>query len=184
MRASERGRRLGQPAAPYSPHGARRERRARNLLAAPSLSSQASDGPTNLQSSGMQTRLLEPNAWVIRYEKLSQIRGKRAQGIALSSCSEWWAVLGSNQWPLPCETGIWGLRINDMRAVSSIATRTCYHVISLDITQCHDRTVPELSHRRFFGPCRQALTTRFLLRATPRAERAGTAAARRTPGWG
>jgi hypothetical protein len=27
--------------------------------------------------------------------------------------SQWWAVLGSNQWPLPCETGLWGLRIND-----------------------------------------------------------------------
>jgi len=25
---------------------------------------------TNLQSSGMQTRLLEPNAWVIRYENI------------------------------------------------------------------------------------------------------------------
>ncbi len=26
------------------------------------------------------------------------------------------AVLGSNQWPLPCETGVGCLRINDMRA--------------------------------------------------------------------
>src|SRR6516162_9703962 len=121
MRASERGRRLGQPAAPYSLRGARRGRRARNLPAAPSLSSQASDEPTVF---GMQTRLLEPNAWVIRYEKLSQIRGKRAQGLALSSCSEWWAVLGSNQWPLPCETGVRGLRINDMRVVSPFSTGT------------------------------------------------------------
>src|SRR5215831_16126703 len=143
MRASERGRRLGQPAAPYSLHGARRERRARNLHAAPSLSSQAS----NLQSSGMRTRLLEPNAWVIRCEKLSQIRGKQAQGIALSYCSEWWAVLGSNQWPLPCETEVGCLRINDMRAECPIATRTSYHAMSFDITQCHDRTVPKLSQR-------------------------------------
>jgi hypothetical protein len=36
----------------------------------------------------------------------------------------WWAVLGSNQWPLPCETRVGCLRINDMRAVSPIATGT------------------------------------------------------------
>src|SRR5262249_14282223 len=65
--------------------------------------------------------------------------------MCLSSCSEWWAVLGSNQWPLPCETEVGCLRINDMRAVPPIATGTCCHLISLDITQCHDRTVPKLS---------------------------------------
>ena len=26
--------------------------------------------------------------------------------MALSSCLGWWAVLGSNQWPLPCEMGL------------------------------------------------------------------------------
>src|SRR5258708_39268155 len=78
---------------------------------------------------------------------MSQIRGRQAQGMALSSCSEWWAVLGSNQWPLPCETEVGCLRINDMRAVSPIATRTWYHVMSFDITQCHERTVPKLSQR-------------------------------------
>src|SRR5882762_1759051 len=57
----------------------------------------------------------------------------------------WWAVLGSNQWPLPCETEVGCLRINVMRAVSPIATRTSYHVMSFDITQCHDPTVPKLS---------------------------------------
>ena len=72
--------------------------------------------------------------------------------MALSSCSEWWAVLGSNQWPLPCETGVGGLRINDMRVVSPIATRACYHVMSLDITPCHERTVPKLSQTRFNKP--------------------------------
>jgi hypothetical protein len=46
------------------------------------------------------------------------------KGIGLSYCSEWWAVLGSNQWPLPCETGVGCLRINDMRAGSPVATGT------------------------------------------------------------
>jgi len=32
----------------------------------------------------------------------------------------WWAVLGSNQWPLPCETGVGCLRINDMRGGSLV----------------------------------------------------------------
>ncbi len=32
-----------------------------------------------------------------------------------------------------------------MRALPPSATRTCCHLISLDITQCHDRTVPKLS---------------------------------------
>src|ERR1700733_1173823 len=89
-----------------------------------------------------------PNAWVTRTKKLSQIIGNENQGIGLSYCSEWWAVLGSNQWPLPCETGVWGLRINDMRAEAPIATGTWYHVMSLDITQCHFRSVPKLSQTR------------------------------------
>jgi hypothetical protein len=32
-----------------------------------------------------------------------------------------------------------------MRVQFPIATGTCYHVMSLDITQCHDLTVPKLS---------------------------------------
>src|ERR1700732_436100 len=79
--------------------------------------------------------------------RVSQTRAAKAQEITRSSCSEWWAVLGSNQWPLPCETEVWGLQINDMRDRFPVATRTCYHVISLDITQRHDRTVPKLSQR-------------------------------------
>jgi hypothetical protein len=75
---------------------------------------------------------------------VSQIRREASLG---SSCSKWWAVLGSNQWPLPCETGVRGLRINDMRAQIPIATGTWYHVMSLDITQRHDLTVPKLSQR-------------------------------------
>ena len=63
-------------------------------------------------------------------------------------CSTWWAVLGSNPWPLPCETEVGCLRINDMRAVPPIATSTCCHLISLDIKRCHDRTVPKLSQTR------------------------------------
>jgi len=81
--------------------------------------------------------------------QLSQIRVRRVEEMCLSSCSEWWAVLGSNQWPLPCETEVGCLWINDMRAVPPIATRTCCHLISLDITQCHSRTVPKLSQRSF-----------------------------------
>src|SRR5215475_6435948 len=121
MRASERGRRLGQPAAPYSLRGARRERRARNLPAAPSLSSQASDEPTVF---GHAARLFRTKRLGYQVRKIVPIRGERAQGIAISYCSEWWAVLGSNQWPLPCETEVGCLRINDMRAVPSIATDT------------------------------------------------------------
>ena len=60
---------------------------------------------------------------------------------------EWWAVLGSNQWPLPCETGVGCLKINDMRAVFPIATVTWYHVMSFDITPCHERSVPKFSQR-------------------------------------
>jgi len=37
--------------------------------------------------------------------------------------------------------------INNMRAVSPIATGTWYHVTSFDVTQCHDLTVPKLSQR-------------------------------------
>ena len=62
---------------------------------------------------------------------------------------KWWAVLGSNQWPLPCETGVWGLRINDMRVHFPIATGTWCHVMSFDITQCHDLTVPKLSPHHY-----------------------------------
>src|SRR6266853_3024414 len=43
-----------------------------------------------------------------------------------------------NQWPLPCETGGRGLQNNHMRAPSPIATGTWHHVVSRDITQCHD----------------------------------------------
>jgi hypothetical protein len=49
-------------------------------------------------------------------------------------CSKWWAVLGSNQWPLPCETGVRGLRINHMRVQFPIATGTWYHVMSRNVT--------------------------------------------------
>jgi hypothetical protein len=49
--------------------------------------------------------------------------------------------------PLPCATGVWGLRINDMQAEIPIATDTWYHVMSLDITQCHDLSVPKLPQR-------------------------------------
>src|SRR5258708_8206884 len=95
---------------------------------------------------------------------MSQIRGRQAQGMALSSCSEWWAVLGSNQWPLPCETEVGCLQINDMRAVSPIATRTWYHVMSLDITQRHARTVPKLSEEAAYQLTREQhpLTSSFL----------------------
>jgi hypothetical protein len=94
-----------------------------------------------------QARLTHRNRTLgfARTKKVSQIQGKQVQGVALSSCSEWWAVLGSNQWPLPCETGVGGLRINDMRAMSPIATGTWYHVMSFDVTRRHDRAVPKLS---------------------------------------
>ena len=82
---------------------------------------------------------------VILEVKLSQIRAANPQEFSRSACSEWWAVLGSNQWPLPCETGGRGLRIKDMRARTPFATGTWYHLMSFDITQCHFRSVPELS---------------------------------------
>src|SRR5215469_1015506 len=61
------------------------------------------------------------------------------------SAFKWWAVLGSNQWPLPCETGVGCLRINDRRTGFPVATGTWYHMMSFDITECHDRIVPKLS---------------------------------------
>jgi hypothetical protein len=64
-----------------------------------------------------------------------------------ANASEWWAVLGSNQWPMPCETGVRGSRIKDMRAASPVATNTWYHGMSFDITHGHARTVPKLSQQ-------------------------------------
>jgi len=46
---------------------------------------------------------------------------------------------GSNQWPLPCEQSSGAYGINDMEPGSQIATRTCYNVMSFDITQCSTR---------------------------------------------
>src|SRR5215471_8662375 len=81
------------------------------------------------------------------------MEGGGGSGTSLERCSadafEWWAVLGSNQWPLPCETEVGCLRIKDMRVGPPTATRTWCHLISLDITQCHGRTVPKLSQRSF-----------------------------------
>jgi hypothetical protein len=88
---------------------------------------------------------------------VSQIGSTRLEEYVRSRCSGWWAVLGSNQWPLPCETGSKGLQINHMRAELPIATSTWYHVMSRDITQCHDPTVPELS-QRVTGPAIEART--------------------------
>ena len=79
---------------------------------------------------------------------MSQIGSTRLEEYVRSRCSEWWAVLGSNQWPLPCETGVGCLRINDMRVEFPIATGTWYQVMSLDIKQCHERSVPKLSQLR------------------------------------
>jgi len=78
---------------------------------------------------------------------LSQIRANQSQEIIRNTCSYWWAVLGSNQWPLPYETEVGCLRINDMRVQFPIATSTWYHAMSLDITECHERSVPKLSQR-------------------------------------
>jgi len=61
-------------------------------------------------------------------------------------------VGGTGLEPVTSETEVGSLQINDMRAVPSIATTTCCHLISLDITQCHDRTVPKLSQRRLLTP--------------------------------
>jgi len=48
-----------------------------------------------------------------------------------------------------------------MRGEFPVATATWYHVMSLDITQCHDRTVPKLSQHmssgRQFPPLRLPL---------------------------
>ena len=60
---------------------------------------------------------------------LSQIRGSQAQGIVRGSSSSWWAVLGSNQGPLPCE-GVCGCdwagdrRIWRRRYVNGFSART------------------------------------------------------------
>ena len=51
---------------------------------------------------------------------------------------------------IACETEVGSLQINDMRAETPIATGTWYHVMSLDITQCHDLTVPKLAQRPLF----------------------------------
>src|SRR5207302_4609544 len=77
---------------------------------------------------------------------------RRVGGVSAGQVISLVAVLGSNQWPLPCETEVVGLRINDMRAWIPIATRTCYHVMSFDITQCHDRTAPKLSQGPLLVP--------------------------------
>src|SRR5205807_6000069 len=66
----------------------------------------------------------------------------------------WWAVLGSNQWPLPCETEVGCLQINDMRVGFPIATGSWYHVMSRDITRRHELTVPELSQSPLSDPDR------------------------------
>jgi hypothetical protein len=79
----------------------------------------------------------------------------------MTHCFYWWAVLGSNQWPLPCETGVLGLRINHMRVLMPVATGTWYHVMSFDITQCHERGVPELSQTRQSRPTATASSRCF-----------------------
>ena len=86
-------------------------------------------------------------------DQLSQIRAANPQEVSRSLCSNWWVVLGSNQWPLPCETEGRGLRIKDMRGQTPFATGVWYHLMSFDITQCHFRSVPELpqSPRIFRG---------------------------------
>ena len=56
------------------------------------------------------------------------------------------AVLGSNQWPLPCETGVWGPRINDMRGGFPVATGTWYHVTPSLSQNCSTRAKRFLSH--------------------------------------
>src|ERR1700739_4733889 len=135
----------GQLSARSLQPAARHGKLAQRPSAAPSLPTQGSPRPSSSECE------CEPNAWVAQPSSLSQMRVKHSYGASVSSCSEWWAVLGSNQWPLPCETEVGCLQINDMRAGSPIATRTCCHLISLDITQCHDRTVPKLSQRPLFA---------------------------------
>jgi hypothetical protein len=61
-------------------------------------------------------------------------------------------VVAAQQWPLPCETGVWGLQISDMRAGSPVATGTWYHLMSFDITRRHDRSVPNFSRRPLSDP--------------------------------
>src|SRR5215469_13686036 len=58
---------------------------------------------------GVKTSPEDGRKWRRRREAglaLSQIRANRPQEISRSSCSYWWAVLGSNQWPLPCESSL------------------------------------------------------------------------------
>jgi hypothetical protein len=47
--------------------------------------------------------------------------------------------------PSHAETEVGCLRINEMRAQFPIATGTWYHVMSFDITQCHERSIPGMS---------------------------------------
>ena len=124
----------GQLSARSLQPAARHGKLAQRPSAAPSLPTQGSPRPSSSECE------CEPNAWVAQPSSLSQMRVKHSYGASVSSCSEWWAVLGSNQWPLPCETEVGCLQINDMRAGFLIATRTCCHLISLDITQCRSVT--------------------------------------------
>src|SRR5215470_2351776 len=84
-----------------------------------------------------------------RYEPL--VRAEQRVGTCSQHCQVQRDEIGGRYWArtsdlcLPCETEVGCLRINDMRGVFPIATRTCCHLISLDITQCHERTVPKLS---------------------------------------
>src|SRR5262249_23223607 len=88
---------------------------------------------------------------VPKCSKSSHSENNSDPGNFLDPCSadvsEWWAVLGSNQWPMPCETEGRGLRINRMRGQTPFTRGAWYHLMSFDITQCHDRSVPELSQR-------------------------------------
>jgi hypothetical protein len=51
---------------------------------------------------------------LVRKSVPASVRISMVRFIARNSLILWWAVLGSNQWPLPCETGVGCLRINDM----------------------------------------------------------------------
>jgi hypothetical protein len=84
---------------------------------------------------------------------LSQVRVNQSERNAGS-----FVLVGGRYWArtsdLCRETEVGCLRINDMRAVPSSATRACCHLVSLDITQCNDRTVPRLSQADR-SPCSQ-----------------------------
>ena len=58
--------------------------------------------------------------------------------------SEWWAVLGSNQWPLRCETEVRGLRIKYARAGAKRNNHLGITRYPRDITPRHDLTVPKI----------------------------------------